>query len=140
MKFDLSKKQEYTNDSLNIVVYYEVLPEDTTHQLMDTLLTKASWRDSFFTKSANISHKRNKCIYGSTDIYKAIFRDTLITSKINNWDRELKILQTISELLSETFNDTLNTCVLQYYANESVGINPIVTKKLQKNKQLLVCL
>lgn len=131
-ELNLENKHIIKNESqqLHIEIYYNVLP---TTNLLTKFKNEAKWRDSFTTKSGALSKKRNKCIYGSIDSYKATFRGKLITSKVHNWEQFPEIIE-LSQKLSTLTNDNYNTCVLQYYVNQNVGIEPHRDKEVVGKK------
>lgn len=123
---------------LHIEIYYDIIPEDVTHKLLNTLKHEANWRDNFITKSGKPSKKRNKCIYGSISYYSAVFRGKTLNTKVYNWSR-FPILEELANTFSKLTNDNYNTCVLQYYANNHVGINPHRDKEVT-NKDVITSL
>jgi alkylated DNA repair dioxygenase AlkB len=115
---------------LHIEIFENALREDISLDLFQLLKAQAKWRGSFITKSGKLSCKRNKSIYGSISKYIATFRGTTIQTNVYNWE-QLPILDDLAKELSLISNDRYNTCVLQYYANEKVGINPHRDKEVK---------
>jgi len=130
----LENKRVIKNEEqgLYIEIYENVISEELSVDLLNNLTTNAKWRDNFITKTGKHSCKRNKCIYGSIMQYTAIFRGKEIKSKVYDWT-EITMLSDLADELSIKTNDNYNTCVLQYYYNEKVGILPHRDKEVKNN-------
>lgn len=123
MDLYLGDKRIICDVSFHIEIFENVISQDMANELLESLTQCAKWKNSFITKSGNISKRRNKSIYGSIQTYSATFRGKNISSPVHNWD-EIPILKELADNISSITRDQYNTCVLQYYANEEVGINP----------------
>lgn len=118
---------------IHIEVYENVIDDEIAFELLEMLTKHAKWKHSFMTKAGKISQRRNKSIYGNIQKYLATFRGKTIETLVNHWD-EIPILKQLACSLSTVTQDSYNTCVLQYYANEHVGINPHRDKEVMGNK------
>ncbi len=134
MELNFENKRVIIDESsqLYIEIYTQVISEEDGTELLQLLTNNAKWRDPFLTKTGKVSSKRNKCIYGSIPYYHAIFRGTPLRSKVHSWE-QIPILHDLASVLSSKTNDTYNTCVLQYYANQKVGIQPHRDKEVVGN-------
>lgn len=133
MKLNFENKQIIIDNDLHIEIYSHVISNEEGNKLLNMLIEQAHWRDSFLTKTGKISSKRNKCIYGSIPFYEAIFRGTLLRSRVYDWG-QIPLICDLAGELSSNIGDTYNTCVLQYYANQKVGIQPHRDKEVHGNK------
>jgi len=121
--FTYSDKRTYRDNGLHIEVFEGVLNDETSDNLMNDLVANAPWRSSFYTKTGKVALKRNKCIVGCIPYYTAVFRGKTSVSKVHSWD-SFPVIKNLATMLRDTFREPMNTCVLQYYPNEQVGINP----------------
>lgn len=134
--FTFNAKREFRDQGLHIEVFNGVLSEEGSDKLMADLLSNSPWRDSFTTKNGKVSLRRNKCIFGSIPYYTAVFRGKTSVSKVHSW-KAMPQLEELATMVGETFGELLNTCVLQYYANEKVGINPHRDKEVGRSNAII---
>ena len=128
--FTLENKQiiKDLNNQLHIEIFENSLHDTFCEELFTTLISNAKWRDKL---NAN-GRKRNKCIYGSIPTYCAIYQGKPSYTKVHNWNNTP--LQVLASQLSAITGDNYNTCVLQYYPNEKVGIKPHRDKEVSSDK------
>jgi alkylated DNA repair dioxygenase AlkB len=129
-EFDLENKQiiKDSNKQLYIEIFENCIEERFAEILFSTLITNSKWRD----KMNSNGKKRNKCIYGSISTYCAVYQGKPSYTKVHNWDNTP--LHILASQLSSITGDNYNTCVLQYYPNEKVGIKPHRDKEVGSNK------
>lgn len=120
-----------TDSFCRVEVYNQCLNEDTSRELLNSLITNAKWNTSLGIR------KRSKCIYGSVPLYRAVFQGKPHYTKVHNWDKDMPLLRELAEQLSAITGDHLNTCVLQYYPSGKVGISPHRDKEVESNQWIV---
>lgn len=125
--------EEYTCTDLEIHVYRQYLSVDSCKYLFNTIFHKGHWLRAHITEKGEWSKRRNKIIYGDSNLqsYSIIYQGETLKTHITSWDL-LPEIRHVTSFVEHTTDQVYQTAIVQLYNNGYVGINPHKDKEVTK--------
>jgi alkylated DNA repair dioxygenase AlkB len=125
----------YREKDLVVDYYSNFIDEETSYQIFETILEtvdeKGLWAHEHATKKGELSKRRNKCVFGDSDLerYRFVYQGKEVRTVIHPWS-EMPILKELRDMITKISGQEYHVCFVQLYNDGRTGIEKHVDKEM----------